>query len=94
MRGPWVDQSMAPKGFKFVYADEGSGWNDLEVRAERMKIQARLNGVQVTDYDGTGVLDDALHQQLGVGRKGIIALQIHSRDQVRIRFKDLRIKPL
>ncbi len=91
-RGKGVDESMAPKGFKFFHADQGSGWNDLEVSALGMKIKAWLNGVGVTDYDDAGVLDDALHQQRQVGRRGVIALQIHARDELKIRFQDLRIK--
>ena len=93
-QGKWVDESMAPKGFKFVYADQGSGWNDLRIVAKGLKIQAWLNEIQVTDYDGTGELDDAVHQQHNVGRKGVIALQIHIHDELKIRFKDLSIKDL
>lgn len=92
--GKWVDESMAPKGFKFVYANQGRGWNDLRIVAEGMKIKAWLNEILVTDYDGTGVLDDAVHRQHNVGRKGTIALQIHTHDELKIRFKDLGIKEL
>ncbi len=91
-KGQGVDESLAPKGFKFFLADEGQGWNDLEISALGMKIQARLNGVVVTDYDGGGVLDDAIHQQRRVGRLGVIALQLHARDELRLGFKDIRIK--
>ena len=62
--------------------------------AKGLKIQAWLNEIQVTDYDGTGELDDAVHQQHNVGRKGVIALQIHIHDELKIRFKDLYIKDL
>lgn len=91
-KGQSVEESLAPKGFKFFWADEGRGWNDLEISALGMKIQARLNGVVVTDYDGGGVLDDAIHQQRRVGRLGGIALQLHAREELRLGFKDLRIK--
>ena len=77
---------------KFFYADEGDGWNDLEITAQGMKIKSVLNGVTVVDYDGSGVLDDELHKQHGVGTKGVIGLQIHSFDELKLRFKDLRIK--
>lgn len=90
--GKWVDESMAAKGFKFVYAGEGDGWNDLRILAQAMTIKAWLNGILVTDYDGTGVLNDAIHRQHHVGRQGIIALQIHTHDEVKIRFKDIYIK--
>lgn len=93
-QGKWVDQAMAPKGLKFGYVGDGDddGWNDLRIAANGMKIHAWLNEVLVADYDGAGVLDDALHRQRAVGRKGVIAIQIHTHDEVKIRFRDLRIR--
>jgi hypothetical protein len=82
------------KGLKFYYADQGDGWNDLEITAEGTKIKSVLNGVTVVDYDGSGVLDDELHQKLKAGLRGMIGLQIHSNDELKLRFKDVRIKPL
>ena len=79
---------------KFLYADEGDGWNDLEISAQGMKIKSVLNGVTVVDYDGTGVLDDELHKKINVGVKGMIGLQIHSNDELKLRFKDIRLKRL
>ncbi len=90
--GKWVDESMAPPGLRFLYSDEGSGWNDLEIVAVGTHFQAVLNGVTVMNYNGTGVLDDAVHAQRQVGRKGVIALQIHKGDKLRIRFNDIRIR--
>lgn len=91
-KGKWVDESMTPKDFKFFYADQADGWNDMKIVARGLSVKAWLNGVQVTDLDGAKILDDEIHQKHRVGLKGVIALQIHSRDQVRIRFKDLRIQ--
>lgn len=82
------------KDLKFFYADQGDGWNDMEITAHGMKITSALNGVKVVDYDGSGVLDDELHKKLGVGVKGRIGLQIHSYQELRLRFKDIRIKEL
>ena len=82
------------KGQKFYYADAGDGWNDLEITARGMRIRSVLNGVTVVDYDGSGVLDDELHQKLKVGTRGMIGLQIHANDELKLRFKDVRIKPL
>ncbi len=82
------------EGMRFFYADEGDGWNDLEITAQGMRIKSVLNGVTVVDYDGTGVLDDDLHRQENVGTRGFIGLQLHSYDQLRVRFKDIRIKRL
>jgi hypothetical protein len=80
------------QGLKFSYADEGDGWNDLEITAKGMRIKSVLNGVTVVDYDGSGVLDDELHKKHHVGTGGVIGLQIHQHDEVKLRFKDIRIK--
>ncbi len=82
------------KGFKFYYADQGDGWNDMEITATGTRIKSVLNGVTVVDYDGAGVLDDELHRKLNVGLQGMIGLQIHSGQELKLRFKDIRIKPL
>jgi hypothetical protein len=93
-RGEWVDQSMAPPGLVFYYDDEGPGWNELEIDAVGTRITAYLNGVKVTEYDGAGVLDDDVHKARNVGLSGHIALQIHTGDLLKIRYKDLYIKDL
>ena len=59
-----------------------------------MRIRSVLNGVTVVDYDGSGVLDDELHQKHNVGTKAKIGLQIHSFHELKLRFKDIRIKEL
>ncbi len=38
--------------------------------------------------------DDKVHQEANVGMKGYIALQLHARDQLLIRFKDITVLPL
>lgn len=81
-------------GAKFLYADQGTGWNDLEITAKGMRIRSVLNGVTVVDYDGSGVLDDEVHKKSNVGVKGYIGLQIHANDELKLRFRDIRIKKL
>jgi multimeric flavodoxin WrbA len=88
----WLSNE-AVKEQRFYYADQGDGWNDLEISAQGLRIRSVLNGVTVVDYDGTGVLDDDLHQKLDVGRRGMIGLQIHAHDELKLRFKDVRIRP-
>jgi hypothetical protein len=82
------------KDLKFSYADQGDGWNNMEITAQGMKIKSVLNGVTVVDYDGAGVLDDELHKKHRVGAKGVIGLQLHAFDELKLRFKDIRIKEL
>ena len=94
LRGKWVNKSMANPKLKFFYADQGSGWNDLEITAKGPTLKAVLNAVKVMEYDGTGVLDDDIHKRYNVGVKGVITFQIHRGDQVEVRFKDVWIKEL
>lgn len=89
--GKWVNQLMANPDLVFYYDNEGPGWNSLEIQAVGSTIIATLNGIPVTSYDGAGILDDAVHQARGVGMRGHIALQIHTGDQLKIRFKDILV---
>ena len=66
----------------------------MEITAQGTRIKSVLNGTTVVDYDGAGVLDDELHRQANIGMTGMIGLQIHSDDQLKLRFKDIRIKEL
>ena len=91
-KGQWVNESMARPGLKFYYSDEGDGWNELEISARGLKLQAVLNGVTLMEYDGDGGLNDAIHKQRNVGERGHLALQIHTGDKLRIRFKDIAIQ--
>ena len=93
-KGEWVDPSMAPPEMVFYYNDEGPGWNELEIKAVGTKVTAHLNSVLVTEYDGSGVLDDDVHKARNVGLLGHIALQIHTGDLLKIRYKDIYIKNL
>ena len=64
------------------------------IYARGTKLFAVLNGVPIMRYDGIGVLDDETHQQRNVGMKGHIALQIHTGDELKISFKDIKIREL
>lgn len=48
------------RGIEFLYADEGTGWNDPEITAQGMRVKSGVNGVTAVDHDGSGVLDDEL----------------------------------
>jgi len=91
-KGKWVDETMAPPGMKFFFSDDPTPWNELEIAAIGTRLKVVLNGVVVTDYDGAGMLNDATHRARQVGERGHLALQIHTGDRLRIRFKDLQIR--
>lgn len=85
-----IKRDQAPKEFRW----NADGWNNLVIRCEGTKILTRLNGLVMSDLEGHGVLDDAAHRKHNVGLTGHIALQLHSRDQLLIEFKDIYIRPL
>ena len=89
-----MEPQFEPKQHVFKYADDGDGWNDLVLLCDGLKIKTIVNGVIRTDWDATGVLDNAAHVRHQVGRKGHFALQLHSGDELRIRFKDIHIRSL
>jgi len=83
-----------PASYVFKYADDGDGWNDLILICRGTRVKAIINGVVRTDWDGTGVLDNASHVRHNVGMTGQFALQLHAGDQLRMKFRDIRIKTL
>jgi hypothetical protein len=77
---------------KLKYADNATDtWNTLDLICDEMKIMTFINGRNISDFDATGILDDEIHNAHNVGTKGKIALQLHSGDELLIRFKDIEI---
>jgi hypothetical protein len=85
-----IDAAHAPKGWKW----NAEGWNKLRVVAKGARIQTWLNEVPAADFDGKGILDDAGHRSHSVGLAGHIALQLHARDELKIQYRNLRIREL
>jgi hypothetical protein len=90
--GEWVDSTMTLTKISIFHYDPE--WNQMHVKAVGNKIEAWLNGAKITEYDGSGTLDDNLHKSLNVGEFGHIAFQIHSGDELKIRYKDIYIREL
>ncbi|RAK02487.1 uncharacterized protein DUF1080 [Larkinella arboricola] len=59
-------------------------WNKLRIRAEGDRVQTWLNGQQMVDYKD---------EKIGKGEGGI-ALQIHDGGGIKVRWKNLVLKPL
>ena len=89
-----ISVEFKPAGHVFKYADDGDGWNDLTIIARGTHVKTVVNGVVCADWDGTGILDNAGHRERNVGRSGHFALQLHTKDQLRIRFKDIFLREL
>lgn len=83
---------LAPLRHVFRYAEEG--WNDLTLICRGTQVKTILNGIVRTDWQGAGVLDNVAHRRHRVGRSGHFALQLHSGDELRMRFKDIQVLPL
>ncbi|MGQ9505725.1 MAG: 3-keto-disaccharide hydrolase [Thermogutta sp.] len=87
----------APKGWKWFHADAAAtpgAWNDLQIVCNGFRIQSFVNDVLVADYSGEGRLDDDAHRLRRVGLTGHIALQIHPGGTLKIRFKDIVVRPI
>ena len=84
----------AISGWNWKHGDEEDVWNYVRIVCVNTRIMTVVNGVTITDFDGSGVLDDADHAKLNVGMNGHIGLQIHPGGEGKIRFKDLQIKEL
>ena len=89
-----MDPKLAPSRFIFKYAEDGDDWNELVLICRGTHVKTILNGIVRTDWDGGGVLDNAAHLKHDVGRSGHFALQLHSGDELRIRFKDIQVRRL
>ena len=93
-----IEENDVPKAAlqtQLFYADENlNTWNSMEIICEGMKIRTFVNGKLVTNFDGTGILDDAVHKEKNAGTSGQIALQLHSSDELFIRYKDLKIRKI
>jgi hypothetical protein len=94
-KGDWVNEEMRTEAFEFHYStDDRLIWNELEIRVVGHNIQSWLNGVKMTDLKGDGILNDSIHRSYNVGDKGLLALQLHVRDELKMYYKDIFIKEL
>jgi hypothetical protein len=89
-----IDAGHAPKGWKWKYAGEGDGWNDIHIVCDGTRIRTFVNGVPAADFDGAGILDDEGHRARNAGLKGHIALQLHNGDELYAQFRNILVKPL
>ena len=89
-----IEPSDGPETWKFKYADEEDGWNDLRIVCKGTRIRTELNGIVMTDFDGKGILNNEAHLRRNVGMKGHLALQLHDGDELKIRFRNIRIRPI
>jgi hypothetical protein len=89
-----IEPRPTPAGFTFRYAEDGEAWNRLRIVARGATLTTVLNGVTIANFDGAGILDNDAHRRLNVGLRGHIALQLHVRDELKVRYRALRIRAL
>ena len=77
-----------------VIQHEAPAWNRMVLTCKGTRVQVRVNDILVTDYNGSGILDDDIHAGHRVGMQGHIAFQIHRANEVHVRYKDIKIREL
>jgi hypothetical protein len=90
-KGNWVDSTLSNPNLKFFYADDKNQWNTIRLYAIGNKVAVILNGIPINTLTENNILDDSIHLERQVGMQGHIALQIHKNDELKIRFKDIKI---
>ena len=78
----------------FHFTGDPQPWNELIIRCEGTKITTLVNRMEISNFDGAGVLDNPNHQKYGVGMLGNIALQLHANHELKIHFKDILVRKL
>lgn len=89
-----IEPAQGPKEWKWRQPGDGDGWNQVRIVCRGTRIQSIVNGVPIADYEGAGLLDDAAHRRHNVGLRGHLALQLHDKDELRIQYRNLRIRSL
>jgi hypothetical protein len=90
----WVNKDMVIGKPQFFYSDDTLQWNQMDIKVKGGQVQSWVNGVFVTDFNGQEILNDQIHKVRNVGVKGVIAFQLHSRDDVKVMYRDIYIRKL
>ena len=92
--GMGIPPAIANNQSTFYYSDDSPSWNELHIICKGTYIKTILNGTVVTDFNGEGILNDAIHLKQNVGMSGKIALQVHAKHEILIAFKNIQLKKL
>jgi hypothetical protein len=92
--GSGIQEELVNHDVVFKFADQGDGWNTMVLTCEGTRIKTEVNDVVVCNEDFAGIIDSEAHKERNVGLKGHLALQIHRKAQLNMRFKDLYVKDL
>ncbi len=89
-----IEPTQGPESWVWRYSDEGDGWNEVRILCRGTWVKTVVNGIAISDLDGTGILDDEAHRRHEVGLRGHFALQLHKDDELLIQYKDIRVRTL
>ena len=89
---PGMRDEYEPEEHIFNYAEDGDGWNELILICNGMQIKTIVNGIVRTDWDASGILDNEYHKRHNVGESGHFAFQLHAYDDLKIKYKEIKIK--
>lgn len=89
-----ISDAHAPAHWGWRHADEGSGWNGIDILCRGTGIRATVNGHVISNEDFAGLLDDANHRARNAGLRGHIALQLHRKDELYIQFRKIEVRVL
>jgi hypothetical protein len=71
-----------------------NGWNRLRLVCRGARVRTEINGVVIADFDAAGLLDDEAHRRHNVGMRGHLALQLHVKDELKIEYRNLKVRAL
>ncbi len=66
----------------------------MRIVCKGIHITTYVNNIKVSDYDGSGVLDNEEHVKNKVSKKGHIAIPLHRKANNFIRYKGVEIRIL
>lgn len=89
-----IGPAHAPAKWEWRHAGEGSGWNEIHILCQGTRIRTTVNGHVITDRGFAGILDDEHHRSRRAGLHGHIALQLHTKDELYIRFRNIAVREL
>lgn len=85
-----IEPEQGPKRWNW----DPRGWNDLHIICLGTRIITSVNGIRITNEDLGAVLTDEAHRKRNLGMKGHIALQLHSKDELKIQFRNIEVREL
>lgn len=85
-----IDESYAVNGWTW----NEEGWNEVRIICRGTHVKTFVNGNPTTDKDLAGILDDEAHRKHDAGLRGHFAIQLHTKSELHMQYKDIFVRPL